>query len=60
MEIVGFETDAGLRLGKGETLELEYLVVVHAGDAAEAGIAALFETWAAERTTTPAGSPPSP
>ena len=40
--------DAGLRLGKGEALELEYMVVVHAGDAAEAGIAALFSKWAAE------------
>jgi hypothetical protein len=38
--------DAGLRLAPGETLELEYLVVVHAGDAAEAGIAGLFASWA--------------
>jgi len=38
--------DAGLRLAAGETLELEYQVVVHAGDAAEAGIAALFTKWA--------------
>jgi hypothetical protein len=38
--------DAGLRLARGETLELDYLVVVHAGDASEAGIAALFATWA--------------
>ena len=37
--------DAGLRLAKGETLALEYLVVVHAGDAVEAGIAELFENW---------------
>jgi hypothetical protein len=37
--------EAGLRLAKGETLELEYLVVVHAGDAAEAGIARLFANW---------------
>ena len=43
--------DAGLRLAKGETLELEYLVVVHAGDAGEAGIAGLFAAWAAERAT---------
>ncbi|HSD27476.1 MAG TPA: PmoA family protein [Vicinamibacteria bacterium] len=41
--------DAGLRLAAGERLELEYLVVVHAGDAEEAGIAALFADWAAER-----------
>jgi hypothetical protein len=41
--------DAGLRLGAGESLELEYLVVVHAGDAEEAGIAGLFAKWAAER-----------
>jgi len=45
----------GLRLAKGETLELEYLVVVHAGDAAEAGIAALFSGWSAERA--PAAKP---
>ena len=38
--------DAGLRLAAGEKLELEYQVVVHAGDAAEAGIAALFTKWA--------------
>jgi hypothetical protein len=38
--------DAGLRLAPGETLELEYLVVVHAGDAAEAGIAGVFSSWA--------------
>jgi hypothetical protein len=38
--------DAGLRLGPGERLELEYLVVVHAGDADEAGIAGLFAQWA--------------
>ena len=37
--------DTGLRLAKGEALELEYMVVVHAGDAAEAGIAELFEKW---------------
>ena len=41
--------DAGLRLAKGEKLELEYQVVVHAGDAAEAGIAALFAKWAESR-----------
>lgn len=39
----------GVRLARGETLELEYLVVVHAGDAADAGIAALFAGWADER-----------
>jgi hypothetical protein len=39
--------DDGLRLAPGETLELEYLVVVHAGDSAEAGIARLFAEWAA-------------
>ena len=37
--------DTGLRLAPGETLELEYLVAVHAGDAAEAGIARLFASW---------------
>jgi hypothetical protein len=41
--------DAGLRLAKGEVLDLRYLVVVHAGDAAEAGIPALFAKWAEER-----------
>ncbi len=46
--------DAGLRLAKGERLDLEYLVVVHAGDAAEAGIADLFARWAA------AQGPPQP
>jgi hypothetical protein len=46
--------DAGLRLAAGERLELEYRVVVHAGDADEAGIAALFAKWAAEQ------SPPQP
>jgi hypothetical protein len=39
--------DAGLRMAAGDTLELEYEVVVHAGDAGEAGIAALFAKWAA-------------
>ena len=39
--------DTGLRLAAGERLELEYEVVVHAGDAAEAGVAALFAKWAA-------------
>jgi hypothetical protein len=38
--------DAGLRLASGEPLELEYQVVVHAGDSSEAGIAGLFSTWA--------------
>ncbi len=46
--------DAGLRLAAGETLELEYLVVVHAGDADEAGIAAMFAKWAG------ASAPPRP
>lgn len=41
--------DDGLRMAPGEKLELEYLVVVHAGDAAEAGIARLFADWAASR-----------
>lgn len=41
--------EEGLRLRSGETLELEYLVVVHAGDAAEAGIAGLFAKWQDER-----------
>jgi len=39
----------GVRLARGETLALEYEVIVHAGDAAEAGIAGLFSAWAAER-----------
>jgi len=41
--------DAGLRLAPGETLALEYQVVVHAGDPTEAGIAALFAKWAGEK-----------
>jgi hypothetical protein len=41
--------DPGLRLARGETLELEYEVVVHGGDAAEAGIAGLFASWADRR-----------
>jgi hypothetical protein len=41
--------DEGLRLSPGQALELEYEVVVHAGDAAEAGIAALFSSWAEGR-----------
>jgi hypothetical protein len=49
--------DAGLRLARGETLELEYQVVVHAGDADEAGIASLFARWAEERSSAPSSSP---
>jgi len=45
--------DAGLRLAPGEELALEYQVVVHGGDAAEAGIAALFAKWAEERPAPP-------
>jgi hypothetical protein len=45
--------DAGLRRAAGETLALEYLVVVHAGDADEAGIAGLFARWAEERSRAP-------
>jgi hypothetical protein len=41
--------DVGLRLSPGERLELEYLVVVHAGDAREAGIAGRFAEWAGAR-----------
>ena len=52
--------DEGLRLAKGETLELEYMVVVHAGDAAEAGVAGLFAKWAGARAATTAGPVPSP
>ena len=52
--------DAGLRLAKGETLELEYLVVVHAGDAAEAGIAALFDEVGRGATCDDRGPVPSP
>ncbi len=54
--------DAGLRLAPGQTLELEYQVVVHAGDAAEAGIAALFSKWAEGRpgVASSGGSHPSP
>lgn len=45
--------DAGLRLAPGETLELEYLVVVYAGNAAEAGLATLFAKWAEAPRTRP-------
>jgi hypothetical protein len=41
--------EGGFRLARGETLALEYLVVVHAGDAEEAGIAGLFARWAQGR-----------
>jgi hypothetical protein len=46
--------DAGLRMAPGETLELEYRVVVHAGDSAEAGIAGLFAEWAGAAAAAPA------
>jgi hypothetical protein len=52
--------DAGLRLAKGETLELEYMVVVHAGNAAEAGIAGIFAKWAGDRAATTVHPVPSP
>jgi hypothetical protein len=41
--------DEGLRLAPGEKLPLEYQVIVHGGDAEEAGLAALFAKWADER-----------
>jgi hypothetical protein len=47
--------DEGLSLAPGEKLELEYQVIVHAGDAAEAGIASLFSAWAKDRA--PAAKP---
>ena len=49
--------DAGLRLAAGQALDLEYEVVVHAGDATEAGIAALFASWAEGRTGATAPQP---
>ena len=52
--------DAGLRLAPGETLELEYQVVVHAGDAAEAGIVALFAKWAEGGLGSSGGRRPTP
>jgi len=38
--------ESGLQLKTGEQLQLNYRVVVHAGDAQEAGIAKLFAQWA--------------
>jgi hypothetical protein len=50
--------DGGFRLAAGETLDLEYLVVVHAGDAAEADVAGLFARWSEEhRADAPADRP---
>jgi hypothetical protein len=52
--------DTGLRLATGEKLELEYQVVVHAGDADEAGIAALFARWAEGGLGASGGPRPTP
>ncbi len=41
--------DAGVRLKSGESLTFRYRVIVHAGNAARAGIPALFERWKSER-----------
>jgi hypothetical protein len=48
MEWLGSE---GFRLGKGETLRLQYRVVVHAGTAGEAGVEALFKAWSGSGVT---------
>lgn len=39
----------GLRLARRSQLALHYRVVVHAGDAREAGLAGLFDQWRGER-----------
>ena len=52
--------DTGLRLAKGERLELEYLVVVHAGDADGAGIADFFSKWSEGRASHEPSGPPRP
>jgi len=41
--------EKGLQLKTGEQLELNYRVVVHAGDSQEAGIAKLFAAWAEKK-----------
>jgi hypothetical protein len=38
-------SDEGFQLNKGETLELHYRVVVHAGASWQANLARLFEKW---------------
>jgi hypothetical protein len=47
MEWLGPE---GYRLKQGERLQLQYRVVVHAGDAKQANIAGLFEQWKSAST----------
>ncbi len=42
--------DKGVRLKSGEVLTFRYRVVVHAGNAGQAGIAGLFSGWKQERT----------
>lgn len=39
----------GFQLASGKTLELNYRVIVHSGNAAQAGIADLFREWASEQ-----------
>ncbi len=46
MEWLGSE---GFNLKKGEKLNLEYRVVIHAGDAKQAGIESLFREWRGSR-----------
>jgi hypothetical protein len=42
--------DNGVRLKSGEALTFRYRVIVHAGNAVQAGIAELFSRWKQERT----------
>jgi hypothetical protein len=49
--------DGRLDIPKGEPLTLNYRVLVHAGNADDAGIAALFETY--EHTKVSTGWPPT-
>jgi len=41
--------EAGVRIRSGDSLTFRYRVVVHAGNASQAGIPALFDRWKAER-----------
>ena len=45
--------DDGIRIKKGESLRLNYRVVVHAGDSAAAGIAELYRRWADQQQRQP-------
>jgi hypothetical protein len=42
------ENDKNMKLGKGETIDLRYRVIIHSGDHKEAGIAREFEKYKSE------------